>query len=218
MSNQNEQLMTLVRLIVAGDTAAVRKTIQSSPDIVRSAAVIGASRQEAADYFFTEIRHYLYEGDTALHMAAAAFRSEIAQNLIDAGANCGAKNRRGAEPLHYAADGNTWNPDAQAAPSIASFAREPIPTLWTRAASLRSIALSEADPRPPSRPCSRAEPTFISGIRVDPPPSISRFKTQVRADPEHRKPSNNNERSSKYSSKTAQNLRTRTAKENPLSK
>ena len=111
---QNEQLMILVRLIVAGDTTAVSKTIRSSPDMVRTSLVIGATRIDAANYFFREIGHYIYEGDTALHMAAAAFRSEIAQNLIGAGANCAAKNRRGQEPLHYAADGNR-NPKEQKA-------------------------------------------------------------------------------------------------------
>jgi hypothetical protein len=47
-------------------------------------------------------------------MAAAAFRCPVAELLIAHGANCRAKNRRGAEPLHYAADANHWNPAAQA--------------------------------------------------------------------------------------------------------
>jgi ankyrin repeat protein len=34
--------------------------------------------------------------------------------LIEHGALCRAKNRRGAEPLHYAADANHWDPAAQA--------------------------------------------------------------------------------------------------------
>jgi ankyrin repeat protein len=57
----------------------------------------------------------MYACDTALHMAAAAFNYEIAQALIDRGADFSAKNRRGAEPLHYAADANVWNPASQAA-------------------------------------------------------------------------------------------------------
>lgn len=48
-------------------------------------------------------------------MAAAGFKFEIAQILIDRGASCAARNRRGAEPLHYASDCNTWNPAAQVA-------------------------------------------------------------------------------------------------------
>jgi ankyrin repeat protein len=53
-----------------------------------------------------------------LHAAAAGYRRNIAGALIDAGADVNAENRRGATPLHYAADGGpvfkSWNPDAQA--------------------------------------------------------------------------------------------------------
>src|SRR5437773_11053137 len=47
-------------------------------------------------------------------MAAAAFRRPMAELLIGHGAHCRARNRRGAEPLHYAADANRWEPTAQA--------------------------------------------------------------------------------------------------------
>ncbi len=56
----------------------------------------------------------MYGGDTALHMAAAAFSRPIAELLISHGANPRAKNRRGAEPLHYASDANRSEPRAQA--------------------------------------------------------------------------------------------------------
>ena len=78
-------------------------------------AAVGATRQSAAPCFFEAIAHYMYAGDTALHMAAAGFRHEICRDLIARGADCAAANRRGAQPLHYAADANKWNPDAQAA-------------------------------------------------------------------------------------------------------
>ncbi len=62
---------------------------------------------------------YAYGGDTALHIAAAGYHTGFARALVSAGADVSAKNRRGAQPLHYAADGNPssarWNPDAQAA-------------------------------------------------------------------------------------------------------
>ena len=111
----DSEFMILVRSIVAGESAKVRQIVTASPGLVRTTAIIGASRQSASDYFFPEIRHYLYGGDTALHMAAAAFKFELAQFLIDHGASCAARNRRGAEPLHYASDCNTWNPEAQVA-------------------------------------------------------------------------------------------------------
>ncbi len=55
----------------------------------------------------------MYAGDSALHMAAAGYRWHIARELLEKGADHAAKNRRGAEPLHYAADANTWHPVAQ---------------------------------------------------------------------------------------------------------
>ncbi len=62
-------------------------------------------------------------GDTALHVAAGAYRPAIVRTLTGLGADVCARNRRGAEPLHYAADGRpgsrAWNPTAQAA-TIAS--------------------------------------------------------------------------------------------------
>jgi ankyrin repeat protein len=75
---------------------------------------VGATRQQASSFFYADIAHYLYAGDTALHMAAAAFRRPVAELLIGHGANRRAMNRRGAQPLHYAADGNRWDPTAQA--------------------------------------------------------------------------------------------------------
>ena len=79
----------------------------------------GATRQESTDYFLVEIAHYVYAGDTALHVAAAGNQPDMARALVAAGADVRAKNRRGAQPLHYAADSHPgaagWDPDAQAA-------------------------------------------------------------------------------------------------------
>jgi hypothetical protein len=77
-------------------------------------AKVGAERKGATDFFFKEIAHYLYAGDTALHLAAAAFRRPLAELLVAQGADCRATNRRSAQPLHYAADANRWEPTAQA--------------------------------------------------------------------------------------------------------
>jgi ankyrin repeat protein len=108
-------LYDFVRLIVAGDTATAARLLDQSPALVHARCVVGATRQGPNPYFFAAIAHYMYAGDTALHMAAAAHGCEIAQALIDKGADCFAKNRRGAQPLHYAADANAGNPAAQAA-------------------------------------------------------------------------------------------------------
>ena len=103
-----------VRVVIAGDLKQVSKRLASSPALATASAEVGAARLGASTFFYDEIKHYLYAGDTALHMAAAAFRRPVAGLLIAQGADCRARNRRGAEPLHYAADANHWNPAAQA--------------------------------------------------------------------------------------------------------
>jgi ankyrin repeat protein len=111
--------MELAHAIVRADMAAVSRLLQASPALANARLETGATRLAPKDYFFDQITHYVYEGDTALHVAAAAYQREIAQNLIAMGADVRARNRRGAEPLHYAADGlpggSGWNPPAQAA-------------------------------------------------------------------------------------------------------
>src|SRR5436189_2877151 len=58
------------------------------------------------------IPHWIYAGDTALHVAAAGHRVEIAKLLLDAGTDVGAAmNHRRGQPLHYAADGSPQNPN-----------------------------------------------------------------------------------------------------------
>ena len=84
------------------------------PRLPRRRLKLARHATSAPDFFFSEIAHYLYAGDTALHMAAAAFRRPVAELLVAHGADCRARNRRGAEPLHYAADANHWDPTAQA--------------------------------------------------------------------------------------------------------
>jgi ankyrin repeat protein len=59
----------------------------------------------------SKIFHWLYAGDTALHLAAAGYRVEIARLLLKGGADPNAKgNHRGSTPLHYAADGYVNGP------------------------------------------------------------------------------------------------------------
>ena len=114
-----EQFRALVQAIVSGEVVVARKMVRALPHLAKARAAYGATRQTAAEHFYKEILHYMYEGDTALHMAAAAYQEQMASELIARGGDVRAKNRRGAEPIHYAADGvpggPAWNPDAQAA-------------------------------------------------------------------------------------------------------
>lgn len=106
-------LEQLERAVIAGETSVVSRLLASNPELARAAVGTGATRQHATEYFFESIAHYVYAGDTALHIAAAAFERPAAELLVQKGADCRARNRRGAEPLHYAADANRWKPVAQ---------------------------------------------------------------------------------------------------------
>ena len=119
MVARSAELMTLVRAIVADDAATTSRLLATSGSLASAQAGEGATREAAADYYLAGIEHYLYAGDTALHIAAAAYRLPIVGQLITLGADVGARNRRGAQPLHYAADGSPgsprWDPGAQGA-------------------------------------------------------------------------------------------------------
>jgi ankyrin repeat protein len=83
----------------------------------RPAGKTAATRQNAGTYFLAPIRHYVYAGDTALHVSAAAYHRDLVESLVAQGGDVRAANRRGAQPLHYAADGGPdtkhWNPTSQ---------------------------------------------------------------------------------------------------------
>ena len=117
-SPESSLVWALVRAIVRDDAADVAKMLGASPFLAQQALADGATRSRATDFFFEEIGHYVYAGDTPLHVAAAGYRRDIAKELLKCGANVAAVNRRGAAPLHYASDGGpavrAWNPEAQA--------------------------------------------------------------------------------------------------------
>ena len=109
--------MAFFRAIAARDAASVSGTLASSPRLALGALRVGASRQDAEAHFLDDVRHHVYAGDTGLHVAAAAYQRATAAALVAGGARVRARNRRGAEPLHYAADGRPgvsgWDPGAQ---------------------------------------------------------------------------------------------------------
>src|SRR4051794_23889163 len=123
MTDVDAKLRQLVSAIVAGDGAEVSRMIAASADLATASSHWGATRQSQENHFLDGIRRYIYQGDTALHIAAAACQPELVRQLIDTGANVQAKNRHGDQPLHAAAVGSPgtdyWNPPAQAACIVA---------------------------------------------------------------------------------------------------
>ena len=101
----------LLDAIVAADFSTVRVLLESEPELVRHTIL--------ADRLIKSVPHWLYIGDTPLHLAAAALEESIVRCLLDRAADPRAVNRRGASPLHYACDprprsGGVWNPEGQA--------------------------------------------------------------------------------------------------------
>jgi hypothetical protein len=104
---------------ISDDPDAALAMLAADPALAKAQIAAGASGSDAQAWMLSGIGHYIYAGDSALHIAAAGYRVEIARRLIALGADPAARNRRGAQPLHYAADGQPgspiWNPDAQGA-------------------------------------------------------------------------------------------------------
>ena len=116
----DQMLRRLADAIVAGDHALFGDILQHQPSLAAACFTDGATRQETpATHFLQPIGQYIYAGDTALHVAAAAHRPEMTRQLIQSGADVRARNRRGGEPLHAAAAGSpgsaAWDPAAQVA-------------------------------------------------------------------------------------------------------
>jgi len=167
-------LRDLMEVIALGDEARAARLLDGQPDLARQALGDGATRQAAAANFLAPIEAYLYAGDTALHVAAAAWRSDLVRRLIAGAAAVDARNRRGATPLHHAAAGNPqsarWDPEAQSATIAALVAAGADPNaadsngstplhraIRTRCASATRALLScGADPNIPTRNGSTA--------------------------------------------------------------
>lgn len=95
---------SLFAAILDDDSAKVKVLLNNDPGLAKR-GVAEKDRRESG------IAHWIYSGDTVLHVAAAGYRVEIARMLLAAGADVNsARNRRCSQPLHYAADGYLDNP------------------------------------------------------------------------------------------------------------
>ena len=101
VSPPDGSLTPFCRAIAARDTAAALRLV--TPELAHA-------RVDTGDFWLAAIAHHVYGGDTALHVAAASHAVRVVRALIAAGADVAARNRRGAAPLHYAADGQPGAP------------------------------------------------------------------------------------------------------------
>jgi hypothetical protein len=134
MANPDQELMKLVKAILQGDAPKVAQMLADLPGLATASFHDGASRASEKPFFLTQIGRYVYPGDTALHIAAAAYQVDIVEQLVEAGAYVRARNRFGYNPLHAAAAGapgsQFWNPAQQAA-TIRALIQAGIDPNWT---------------------------------------------------------------------------------------
>ena len=96
MPNPSESLF---KAILDDDRARVKELLKAAPEL--------ANERVKKARLALELPHWIYAGDTPLHMAAAGYRVEIAKLLLAVGADVNAAGtHRHATALHYAADGN----------------------------------------------------------------------------------------------------------------
>jgi len=102
-----------MRAIGTGDREAVTQALAADPELVTARIL------RTDEFFLAERYAQVYAGDTLLHAAAFTYDVDVARQLVAAGADVRARNRRGAEPLHAAIIGgpgsDTWDPSAQVA-------------------------------------------------------------------------------------------------------
>src|SRR5438477_8768476 len=101
----------ILTAILDDDRPRVKNLLKADPRL--ATCLINEAR-----LYESKIVHWIYVGDTALHLAAAGYRVELVDLLLAAGANPNAvTNHRRSGPLHYAADGYvispTWDADRQ---------------------------------------------------------------------------------------------------------
>jgi hypothetical protein len=105
-------MKSLLKAIVEDDRSRVRS-------LLRADDRLATRLLDEARLYESGIFHWLYVGDTALHLAAAGSRVGIVKLLLAEGADPNAaSNHRRSGPLHYAADGYVihpaWDPKRQA--------------------------------------------------------------------------------------------------------
>jgi hypothetical protein len=94
----------ILKAIVDDDRGAVEELLNTDSSLATRLV-------SKAILYNSKIFHWLYVGDTALHLGAAGYRVEIVGLLMRAGADPNAsENHRESTPLHYAADGFITGP------------------------------------------------------------------------------------------------------------
>jgi hypothetical protein len=91
--------------------AIIEEDVRAASRLLQADAGLAKRIIRRPKLYQSGIFHWIYVGDTLLHLAAAGYRVEIVRLLLAAGADPNAVgNRRRSSPLHYAADGFITGP------------------------------------------------------------------------------------------------------------
>jgi ankyrin repeat protein len=101
-------------------SAIVHDDVKLAKNLLKEDKDLAARPILTQKLYRSRIFHWIYPGDTLLHLAAAGYRVEIEKRLLEAGADPNSlKNKRKSTPLHYSADGfitgPDWDPNRQTA-------------------------------------------------------------------------------------------------------
>lgn len=109
MSNRNSDALVsmskqIISAIIDDDVNTFKQLLEAQPDLTSQLI-------QTPKLYSSGIFHWIYVGDTWLHLAAAGYRVEIITLLLQSGADPNAaSNRRKSTPLHYASDGFITGP------------------------------------------------------------------------------------------------------------
>jgi|GEM_PF-3849475 len=72
MPKAKPAFLDFIHHIVNHEIDEVSRHLADNPAFANMSSDVGTTRQHASTFFFSDIAHYRYAGDTALHMEAAA--------------------------------------------------------------------------------------------------------------------------------------------------
>ena len=106
MQPPRSALMSLVRLIAAGDTAIALQIIAARPRLARAVFSQDATRKDCNTYYLDAIGCYIYAGDSAPYVAAAAYQHMVVDALLAAAG----MHENGAAPSRSMPPPPGWTP------------------------------------------------------------------------------------------------------------
>ena len=123
--------------MLSREDADVRRLLRTVPDVVRA--------RFEQDYLVEAIPHWLYVGDTGLHLAAAALNAPAVELFLKAGADPKSQNRRGRHRCTMPAIPDPCRPEfgTQAAKQTSSTSCYGTRQIWSMLIVVESLHFTE---------------------------------------------------------------------------